>query len=274
MFSNWTNVPTPEVVVHMRNPRTDQLISAWKQNTQAGNRKQSKYYGWSFRRFMCSESSTRDVSKGLHLALNPIGLADDLVHKQGLPTYVVDMKGVAEQNLDICHVFACSILRADCTDENTWVRGVEREEVHANARMGDPTISDSQFEEMEHLFRQRDCAYGVELSNHPLFHFLYPHKESWPYQCSNVHGVPSYRDNSTLLLHVFRKVLKCPGYENYTAISEPISPELVAISGILDLWKFVVLSSLVFVFYCLKKRRRLKARSIQSSHTSSKLVVV
>eukprot|EP00980_Cylindrotheca_fusiformis_P026283 scaffold15718_cov126-Cylindrotheca_fusiformis.AAC.1 len=272
MFSKWTNVTTPEIVVHMRSPRTEQLVSLWKQNTQYRSKKtKSKYYGWSFRQFMCSEGSAGVVSKGLRLTLNPIGLADDLIHKHGLPTYVVDMKGVAEQNLDICHVFACSILRANCTDGNKWVRGVERDTIHANARMGDPAVSDNQFEEMEQLFRQRDCAYGVELSNHPLFHFHYPHVESWPHQCSNVQAAPSYRDNSTLLLHAFRKVLKCPGFEHYT---EPISTELVVVSSILDLWSYIILSIYVLVSCFLKRRRRLKAALSHSPHTSSNLLVV
>eukprot|EP00980_Cylindrotheca_fusiformis_P022172 scaffold9072_cov106-Cylindrotheca_fusiformis.AAC.5 len=213
MFSTWTNISRPEVVVHSRTPRTSQLISLWKQVSQRKHIKD--FYDWSFPRFMCSEAPKKSVVQALDILMNPIGLADTLIHKYGLPTYYVDMEGIAEQELDVCHVFACSILNVNCTDgDNKWVNGIKPKKIRGkNKKDGDPSISDDQFDQMENLFRQRDCAYGDELSHHPLFRPVYLRPEAWPNQCSNVEAAPSYRHNASLLLEDLRSILNCSGYE-------------------------------------------------------------
>eukprot|EP00980_Cylindrotheca_fusiformis_P018088 scaffold5807_cov54-Cylindrotheca_fusiformis.AAC.1 len=246
MFSEWTNISTPEVVVHSRSPRTSQLISLWKQNAQSNPK--HPYFKWSFRKFMCANASFVSLSKGLDFMVNPIGVVNGLIQKHGLPTYYVDMEGITEQQLDICHVFACSILRVKCTDGNEWVQGINRTAVRANIRKGDPAVSPEQFDKMEHLFRQRDCAYGKDLFHHPLFRPVYHSNGFWPNQCSNVQAMSSYRHNSSVLLHDLRTVLECPGYESgYTRENEsPPDTILLLESGtLLHLVTFLFLAIIV-----------------------------
>eukprot|EP00980_Cylindrotheca_fusiformis_P018705 scaffold6231_cov108-Cylindrotheca_fusiformis.AAC.1 len=215
MFSRWSNISKPEVVVHSRTPRTSQLISYWKQVSQQNHHKE--YHNWSFRQFMCSDVSKKNLIPALDMFMNPVGLAKLLVYNYGLPTYFVDMEGIAEQELDLRHVFACSILKVNCTDgNNNWVNGIERIEASGSSddrREGDPpSISDDQFDQMEHLFRQRDCAYSAKLNRHPLFHPVFMRPESWPNQCQKIKAMRSYRNDTSLLLEDLRSIVNCAEY--------------------------------------------------------------
>jgi hypothetical protein len=121
LLSNWTNVAIPEVVIQSRSPRVGHLISSWKQQTQVKSPK--KWYGWSFHQYMCSNVPETVLLARIGRFVNPIGVAHDMVHKYQLPTYVMDMKGISQRGLDVCHSFACSIMKVNCTEGNiTWVR--------------------------------------------------------------------------------------------------------------------------------------------------------
>jgi hypothetical protein len=212
VLSNWTNVAIPEVVIQSRSPRIDHLISYWKQQTQIKSR---SWYGWSFHQYMCSNVNEAVVTESFGLFVNPIGVAHDMVHKYQLPTYVMDMKGVSQHGLDVCHAFACSIMKVNCTKGNiTWVQGLKGKTTHSNSRRGDPELTSEQKKEIENVFHQRDCAYRDELYNHSLFHLLYRHDGFWPEDCTKTKAMPVYRYNPSFMLSEFRRIIQCPRYES------------------------------------------------------------
>jgi hypothetical protein len=213
LLSNWTNVAIPEVVIQSRSPRIGHLISTWKQQTKAV--KTRAWHGWSFHQYMCSNVTETVVTERLGHFVNPIGVAHDMVHKYQLPTYVMDIKGVSQHGLDVCHAFACSIMKVNCTEGNiTWVQGLEGVTIHDNSRVGNPQLSSEQKTEMEKIFDQRDCAYRDDLYNHSLFQLLYQHDGFWPEHCTKTKAMPVFRYNASVMLNEFRRILRCPGYES------------------------------------------------------------
>jgi hypothetical protein len=38
-----------------------------------------------------------------------------------LVRYVMDMAGISQQGLDVCHAVACSIMKVNCAEGNKWV---------------------------------------------------------------------------------------------------------------------------------------------------------
>jgi hypothetical protein len=102
----------------------------------------------------------------LNSVANPLFLAHTLLRngnrnvKNGTIT-LIDMGGVERQGLNVPHVIACDVLKVPC--QNGWVEGLEHTVWHMNSRAGDPGLSAQQLDDLEWLFRQRDCAYRDEL---------------------------------------------------------------------------------------------------------------
>ncbi|KAL3931170.1 MAG: hypothetical protein SGBAC_011433 [Bacillariaceae sp.] len=120
---------------------------------------------------------------------NPLGLVQALLSLNKPPNripvkvYLIDMGGIAKQSLDISHVSACHILKVPCNSGNSgnvnaaamigtnhrqqqhWVAGIGQRTLHMNPKskstQGDVTAQ--HLEEMEWIFRQRDCSYRSEL---------------------------------------------------------------------------------------------------------------
>eukprot|EP00980_Cylindrotheca_fusiformis_P003534 scaffold784_cov62-Cylindrotheca_fusiformis.AAC.3 len=90
-FSEWSNVTTPEIVIHSRTPRFSHLKSLWKQHSQKG--KGRPWYGWPFRRFVCSKKTNHFLPDMLSTTFDPIGTARNILHKLKLPVYMMDMAG-------------------------------------------------------------------------------------------------------------------------------------------------------------------------------------
>eukprot|EP00980_Cylindrotheca_fusiformis_P015158 scaffold4189_cov86-Cylindrotheca_fusiformis.AAC.3 len=220
-LAEWAGVDRVEVALQSRSPRIDHLVSIWKQQTQV---KGKLTFGWSFRRYMCSETTTKSANTRLRRFTNPIGLAHDIVYRyKKLPVHVMDMKGATQLGIDVCHGFACSIMKVNCTKGGKWVRGLEGKTVHVNSKKRESGLTREQMEQMEALYQQRDCEYYDELHNHPLFHLHYRHGDFWPNNCSNIvlqeGGSGGYRNNSMAMLSDFRKIIQCPGYNGSNDIS-------------------------------------------------------
>jgi hypothetical protein len=192
-----------DVVVNYRVPRAGQWISIWKQltamdqlpfkdnHTQQQQQQQQQqqddvdfddnntpkdYLDW-----ICQEDPIR-LWEYLDCVANPMRLAHELLlelefHK----LYLIDMGGVAERRLDVSHVSACRVLRVPCDARQEWVRGIQNRTLVYNSKSAPMSSSssskstttttttttilrsDEQWEEMEWLFRQRDCAYQNSL---------------------------------------------------------------------------------------------------------------
>lgn len=226
MLSGWASVRIPEIVIHYRSPRLAHLVSVWKQLAFGYVNRKQPFHKSTFHQFMCSKTSEERVLSRLKGPLDPIQLAQTIVHYYQFPVYFVDMAGVAEQKLDVSHVFACSIMKVNCTDGNGWVKGLKSSKaIRANTKDYDPDLSPDQKDQMEQVFHQHDCAYGTELYENPLFRTVYPMSESWPKDCATVESIPLYMQNKSAMLHEFRRILQCPGYESVAAIYEGTKQE-------------------------------------------------
>lgn len=211
-LSEWTNVSLPEIVIQSRSPRTVHLISLWKQETQPISHQHEPWYEFSFQQYVCSNVTDKLMTERLRHIINPLGVAHDMVYKYQLPTYFMDMAGIARKEHDVSHAFACSVMRVQCTEDNKWVRGLEGVTMQRNAREGDPVLSNEQMNQMENVFRQRDCAYKNELYNHSLFHLLYSDDESWPQHCNGVSTMAIYQQNASTMLREVRRIMQCQGH--------------------------------------------------------------
>eukprot|EP00980_Cylindrotheca_fusiformis_P003431 scaffold766_cov57-Cylindrotheca_fusiformis.AAC.3 len=259
-FAEWSNVTTPEIVIHSRTPRFAHLQSMWKQQTQGSTKK--VWYGWSFRNFICSKFATDFLSAKMSTTLDPIGRAHSILHELKLPVYMMNMAGVEEQGMDISHAFACTILQVNCTtDGNKWVVGIPRTPVRANARSGEAGITKEQIDRIDNVFRQRDCAYGDDVYKHPLFRLFYETSETWPHDCSsNVQVMPTYRQKPSLILEEIRQIMQCrhhPSSSNVeTAIKED-SAKVVEIQVPMNNLSHLILLAIVLflVFRKLLARR-------------------
>eukprot|EP00980_Cylindrotheca_fusiformis_P002995 scaffold692_cov118-Cylindrotheca_fusiformis.AAC.17 len=220
-FANWTNISTPEIVINSRRPTASHMISLWKEMTNPRNR---FWPNWSFYRYVCSRKTK--MERKLGLGLNTIGMAYDMVFTHKLPTHFIEMSGVAARGIDISHAFACSVLKVQCTDDNRWVKGLQNVTIRENSKSKDPNINSTQRSQIEELFLQRDCAYGKDLIEHPLFHHLYEHNESWPQTCSNVQAVPEYRHKPVVMLKELRRIMECPSLDDHRDV-ETASNRLV-----------------------------------------------
>lgn len=218
-FANWTNVRMPEVVINSRSKRMSQVFSVWKHYTV---KPESPTYNFSFHQYICSKEAEDKIGR----FTDPLSASQDLVHGYGLRTIFMDMAGVDQQGLDICHAFSCSILNVDCNDGNKWVRGIGKHVVTAHVKKRDPDITNSQMQQMERVFHQRDCAYGSDLYKDPLFSILYQHNESWPIDCieNKVNAVPAYRYNRSVMFEELRSIMKCPGYDEIDPMQKVTLP--------------------------------------------------
>eukprot|EP00980_Cylindrotheca_fusiformis_P005196 scaffold1113_cov77-Cylindrotheca_fusiformis.AAC.2 len=229
---NWSNMDddiTPEIVIQSRGPRISHLISVWKQSTRrtpTNNNKKRRFSGWSFQRYLCSEQSAPELKRKLRHVVNPIGVANLAVFDDKLPTTLMDMQGMAAQNIDVCHAFACSVMNVECittttTDPKknnqttTWVKGMEGIVIRANSISRNPHLTSEQKLQMEEVFRQRDCNYGYDLYNHSLFRLFYGQNNTWPFNCDYHENNDDpktyyYPDDPLVILNELRRIIQCP----------------------------------------------------------------
>eukprot|EP00980_Cylindrotheca_fusiformis_P025433 scaffold13706_cov98-Cylindrotheca_fusiformis.AAC.3 len=263
LFSNWTDITTPEIVIHYRRPRIEHVLSIWKQFSQVSHGEEKRFRGCTFQQFVCSEVTKPHLRNAVFRLADPIGVAHDMVQKYKLPTYMIDMEGAAEQGVDLSHAFACSIMKVKCIDKNRWVHGLRKDFKHLNSRTGNANITKKQYEHLERTFHQRDCAYRDELRNHSLFHFLFQHNESWPNNCDHVGTVPAYRHDSSSMIDEMRRIVGCPGYESRHArqvVRKHKAQEYIQLTGAVPIRVAGYALVVVFASTVFWKRKSRKSR--------------
>jgi hypothetical protein len=90
-----------EVVVNYRTPRWKHLVSVWHEQG-AKDTPLSKFLLGPQSRFIFQSNS-------LALALR--------FQERGLPTTIIDIRGVDDKGVDMCHVLACDVLQVECTHD-------------------------------------------------------------------------------------------------------------------------------------------------------------
>lgn len=174
--------PRFDVVVNFRAPRQAHWMSIYKQLNLLDSR--ANLSTRSYEEMIC-EASEREWEY-LDSVSNPLGEVDAMLDVLSPETrfVLVDLAGVAAQQLDVSHVIACKVLRVPCTDNETWVKGLPHEEHHKNRSTDRSTLPRELLDEVEieWLFRQRDCLYRHRLKDHERVTILYNHT-IWEY-CS------------------------------------------------------------------------------------------
>ena len=219
-----------EIVVNYRTPRQNHWISIWKQLTTYTQHynddpDDTNHHGTAsardprkpqpYQQFICYD---RRVWEYLDCVANPLGLVQEL-RRHGWNVTLIDMGGVDEQGLDIAHVSACNVLRIPCTDDG-WVRGINHTVVQ-NVKQREMTeFTQQHLDDMEWLFRKRDCSYRSILEHDPGVRILYRHS-LWndcdddklylpPFQQHTVHhDMPHRLRNTTLMLQLLQAPFAC-----------------------------------------------------------------
>lgn len=207
-IGNWTKVDDKkiETIVHFRSPRMSQFTSMWKQATI----RIKPQHGYSFRKWLCDDEYVDFmISRLLGGDSNPLESVQKLVDR-GYLTHLIDMEGVAKAEKDISHVIACEILQVPCT--NGWVDGVETDIISANQRKGSSYLTNSQLQEMEELFRIRDCSYQEQLINHERLVIL--HQDAlWKNCTSDDKSQYDRMRNTKVMLEALRDIVVCDAGE-------------------------------------------------------------
>ena len=221
--------PQVDVVVNYRTPRHKHWLSIWKQLTAIESRKVNKAISEAsagtaeaasdpsstaeeirekragYRNFICHDER---VWEYLDCVSNPLGLVQALRknQKNQFNATLIDMGGVEHQSMDIAHASACHVLNVPCTPDG-WVRGINHTLV-VNTKTRSIELTDREFEEMEWLFRKRDCAYAQELQNDPGVTILFPHT-LWKDCNKEESDIHHQLLNTTFLMQLLQSQYQC-----------------------------------------------------------------
>lgn len=196
------------VVVNYRAPRFDHWESVWKGSVEGTDR--------SYQDFMCHTRQYHEKIELLATAANPLQIALE-AQKQGWNVELMDMKGIEENNRDVAHTIACSVMDAKCQESDGWVNHHVDETIHNNdAEDGHDMVeltAEQRFE-AEELLLARDCAYGSmmkEFKANGTADFKIHHDSSLWKQCDPNLSASRYADllNPELVFRGLLSQLKC-----------------------------------------------------------------
>lgn len=145
------------VVLLYRSPRLDQWVSVWQENTSS----EEEFYV----DFVCKGYEDMFLYEMLDTAMNPIKLAS-IYRQHGFNVVLIDEEGVNRSDGDVAHAFACYVLDGvECDDG--WISDLkdgsgETEDPDTNKKL---FLEDSDAQNLEEIFRQRDCAYKPDIES-------------------------------------------------------------------------------------------------------------
>jgi hypothetical protein len=190
-----------EIVINYRRPRKDQWISIWRQLCRIDKKTYSEFMCPPLpSNIITNNYDFVRLWEYLDAVANPLGLVVAILNQLGSNSqvisgdsnyndrlvvskvHIIDMQGITDAGLDISHVIACQVLGAQpClngwlslqgnavdyppqnhTDRQTTVVTALQE----NKKIGDPNLSINQLQDMETLFRLRDCSYRNQLESY------------------------------------------------------------------------------------------------------------
>jgi hypothetical protein len=196
------------VVVNYRAPRFEHWESVWKGSVEGTDR--------TYQDFMCHTRQYHEKIELLSTAANPLQVALES-QKQGWDVALMDMQGIEENNRDVAHTIACSVMDAKCQESDGWVNHHVDESIHTNeAEDGHDMVelTDKQRYEAEELLLARDCAYGAimkEFQANGTAHFKIHHDSSLWKHCDPKLSISRYVDllNPELVFRGLLSQLKC-----------------------------------------------------------------
>ncbi len=149
------------VVLNYRSPRRDQWISMWKHEDVDNH----------YKRFIC-KGNENELKEVLDTAMNPLKLAVEY-RKQGWKVVLMDMSGINAMGKDISHAIACDVLEHTTCEGGFVVPIVQTYNENDGGDKDLHSLHDQELNDMDQLFRERDCYYDPLLSNDDGFEILY-----------------------------------------------------------------------------------------------------
>lgn len=149
------------VILNYRTPRRDQWISMWKHAEGDDH----------YKKFMC-KSDSRELEEVLDTAMNPLKLAV-AYRKEGWNVVLIDMSGVNAKEKDVSHVIACDILEHTVCQNGLVIPILHSYTANYGGDKNLNSLEGRDQNEMDQLFRERDCYYEPALSNDRGFKILY-----------------------------------------------------------------------------------------------------
>jgi hypothetical protein len=205
------------VILNYRTPRADQWISFWKHSSEDDQ----------YRNFLCNQDDV--LWEIMNTAMNPLGLAQTIREQTGWNVVLIDLVGVEDAGADVSHVIACEILgNTNCRDGFVYDRYNKTFHLnHADKELS--SLSDGQVEQLEILFRQRDCAYKEKLSNDHAFFTLH---ESTLWQGCSPDSDDTYQQltNTTTILNLVQSQKGCSLSNEYN-ISDYLVGDIAALTA-------------------------------------------
>eukprot|EP00934_Nitzschia_sp_Nitz4_P007693 Nitzschia sp. Nitz4//scaffold63_size106090//51014//52492//NITZ4_004392-RA/size106090-processed-gene-0.142-mRNA-1//-1//CDS//3329555981//7683//frame0 len=145
-----------------RSPRVEQWVSLFQHHRETSE---------SYQEFICQNEY---VAHLVNKPMNPLMLSEVYL-SQGYQVVAIDSVGVEANDMDIGHVVACEVLsKTTCTNgqvQNVAATYETTEEQGFSSSLA--TFSQTQRNELEHMFIERDCFYKKSLENNDNFRILY-----------------------------------------------------------------------------------------------------
>jgi hypothetical protein len=147
------------IAIMYRSPRVDQWVALYHGNDED-----------TYHDFVCNHEYTEHL---LSIPMNPMMLAS-VYHHQGYHVAAIDLAGVRKMNLDPAHTVACEVLpNTECN--HGWVVDIERD--INTAQLGHSSdfsvLSTTEEQELEKIFRDRDCHYKENLKGANRFSVIH-----------------------------------------------------------------------------------------------------
>jgi hypothetical protein len=212
------------IILLYQHPRVDQWLSLfihdedfWMDNLSSGT---TKYTDDDYARFLCNVSTAEERWESLETAMNPFRIAD-IYLTEGYNVVMIDLQGVHDKGLTVEHVVGCDVLGGKCTLSPGWLDGLQNKTFEKFSQQNDQlnqpfsqlTVKDVQ--DLESLFRLRDCYYQRNVTSHPRFTIL--HETSILSESSSfcptidhdARHVPDELANTTILFSAIQSQKKC-----------------------------------------------------------------
>jgi hypothetical protein len=149
------------VVLNYRAPRRDQWISIWKHVEGNVN----------YHKFLC-KGDHKELIELLDTAMNPLKLAQ-LYRKESWNVVLMDMSGVDALEKDISHAIACNVLENTNCEEDFVVPVMQTYNENYGGDKHLASLGDKEQQDLDQLFRERDCYYEPLLRDDEGFQVFY-----------------------------------------------------------------------------------------------------